>query len=179
MEKALSALVFLGLLIASPGFALAESHSTGPHGGQIQSVGPYHIELVAKDGELRVYLTDHNNRELIEAKGSSGKANVIDKDGNRVRVQLEPVFGNLLRGSGDFEITPDTTVSLLVSVAAREGTRSARFDSLVAKAPAEPAEEEAKEGDDDHASDHSEEHATDSGNDGDTDDENGSSDSVY
>jgi hypothetical protein len=168
MKKALFALVFLGLLIALPSLVVAGDHKAGAHGGQIQSVGPYFLELVAKDGELRLYVTDQNNQELVETKGSSGKANVIDKDGKRVRVQLEPVFGNLMKGSGDFKITPETTVSVFVSVAARKGTQSARFDSLTSEKAS--AEEKAESDGHHHASDD---------NDKDSDDDNGSSDSVY
>jgi len=167
MKKALFALVFFGMLIALPNLAVAGDHKAGAHGGQVQSVGPYHLELVAKDGELRLYVTDQNNRELVQTRGSSGKANVIDKDGNRVRVKLEPVFANLMKGSGDFKITPETTISVFVSVAARKGTHSARFGSLTSK---KASAEEKVESDDHHASDD---------NDKDSDDDNGSSDSGY
>jgi hypothetical protein len=174
MKKALFALVFLGLLIALPNLAVAGDHKAGAHGGQVQSVGPYHLELVAKDGELRLYVTDQNNRELVETRGSSGKANIIDKDGNRVRVKLEPVFGNLMKGSGDFKITPETTVSVFVSVAASKGTQSARFDSLTSGKSS--AEEKAK-GDDPVSDDNDKE--SDKESDNDSDDDNGSSDGVY
>jgi hypothetical protein len=168
MKKALFALVFFGMLIALPNLAVAGDHKAGAHGGQVQSVGPYHLELVAKDGELRLYVTDQNNRELVQTRGSSGKANVIDKDGNRVRVKLEPVFANLMKGSGDFKITPETTISVFVSVAASKGTQSARFDSLTSEKAS--AEEKAESDDHHHASDD---------NDKDSDDDNGSSDSGY
>ena len=178
MKKALFALVFLGLLIALPNLAMAGGGNAGAHGGQIQLVGPYHLELVAKDGELRLYVTDQNNREIVETRGSSGKANVIDKDGNRVRVKLEPVFGNLMKGSGDFKITPETTVSVFVSVAARKGTHSARFDSLTSE---KASAEEKAESDDQASNDSDRDSDKDSDDDSadDSADDNGYSDGVY
>ena len=34
------------------------------HGGQALATGPYHLELVAKDGELVLYVTDHSDKAV-------------------------------------------------------------------------------------------------------------------
>jgi len=35
-----------------------------PHGGQLRMAGPYHLELVAKDKELILYVTDHGDNPI-------------------------------------------------------------------------------------------------------------------
>ena len=46
-----------------------------PHGGQLRMTGPYHMELLAKDGELTVYVTDHADN-IIGVDGGLAKATV-------------------------------------------------------------------------------------------------------
>lgn len=144
MKKVLFALVFWGFLFASPAWVVAGERQSA--GSQTQAIGPYYIELIAKDGQLELRVEDLN-RNAVVARGGSAKANVIDKDGNRVTVRFTPVFGNIMRGSGDFKITPDTNISVFLAMD-HTGTHVARFSSLVAAAPAQA------EGSDEH------EHAT-------------------
>ena len=140
MRYVLSILVLSGLLIALPNLAVSGSDKTGIHGGQVRTAGPYHLELVARDGELQLYVTDQNNRNEIQTKGGSARANISNND-NQIRVDLEPVYGNLMRGSGDFKITPETTVSVLIATSLEKDTHAVRFDSLVSQnAPAEAAD---------------------------------------
>ncbi|MDC8444359.1 MAG: hypothetical protein LV471_00305 [Nitrosomonas sp.] len=157
MRYVFSVLVLSGLLLALPNLAVSGSDQTGIHGGQVRAVGPYHLELVAKDGELQLYVTDQNNRNKIQTKGGSARANISNNDENQVRVDLEPVFGNLMRGSGDFKITPETTVSVLVATSLEKDTHVARFDSLTSQNT--PAE--ATDNDDDHDEDTHESESSD------------------
>ncbi|NOS81595.1 MAG: hypothetical protein HOP32_08460, partial [Nitrospira sp.] len=61
-----------------------------PHGGQVRAAGPYHLELVAKDGELVLHVTDHA-WQAMKTGGGEGKANIQqDKAGSRITVTLEP-----------------------------------------------------------------------------------------
>jgi len=157
MRNVLSVLALSGLLITLPSLAVSGSDQTGIHGGQIRAVGPYHLELVAKDGELQLFVTDQNNRNKIQTKGGSARANISDNDGNQVRVDLEPVFGNLMRGSGDFKITSETTVSVLVATSLEKDTYVARFDSLTSKnAPAETTDSDDDHDEDTHETESSE-----------------------
>ena len=81
---------------------------SSPHGGQVRAAGPYHLELVAKDGDLVLHVTDHAGQE-IHTDGGEGKANVQqDKDGSKITVKLEPSQNNMLKGSGEFQINPET-----------------------------------------------------------------------
>lgn len=144
MKKYLTNVVFLGLLALCTGGVWAHSDeylatAKAPHGGQLRTAGPYHLELVAKDGELRLYVTDHMDNEILTKHGS-GKANVIDKDGNKVSVTLVPVFANFMKGTGEFTITPETVVSVFVVLEGAQ-TQAARFTPLQ-KASVKAKEEE-------------------------------------
>lgn len=141
MKKVLFALVFWGFMFASPAWVVAGEHHSA--GSQTQAIGPYYIELIAKDGQLELRVEDLNRSPVI-TRGGSAKANVIDKDGNRVTVRFKPVFGNIMRGSGDFKITPDTNVSVFLAMDHR-GTHVARFSSLVEAASAEAASSDEHE----------------------------------
>ncbi len=169
MKNVFSALVLSGLLITLPNLAVA-GNDHGAHGGQVRAVGPYHLELVAKDGELQLFVTDQNNRNKVQTKGGSARASVSGSDGSSIRVDLDPVFGNLLRGSGDFKITSETTISVLVATNLEKDTYVARFDSLTSQ-NADAADAEATDGDgdgngdDDHDEDsheHNHEHESES-----------------
>lgn len=144
MKKYLTNVVFMGLLALFVGGAWAHSDeylatAKAPHDGQLRTAGPYHLELVAKDGELRLYVTDHMDKEIL-TKNGSGKANVIDKDGNKVSVTLVPVFANFMKGTGEFTITPETVVSVFVVLEGAQ-TQAARFTPLQ-KASGKAKEEE-------------------------------------
>ena len=79
-----------------------------PHGGQLRMVGPYHVELVAKDREITLYVTDHADNK-ITTDGGLGKA-TIETGQTRTRIGLHPVGDNMLKGAGDFSIKPETVI---------------------------------------------------------------------
>lgn len=96
------------------------------HGGQTRMAGPYHLELVAKDKEIVLYVMDHADRDLSTA-GGAGKATVqTGKAKNKISVRLEPEAGNMLKGTGDFTVTPETVVTVFVELPGQEVT-AARF----------------------------------------------------
>lgn len=137
MKQVLFSLVFWSFLFALPAWVMAEQHQSA-RDTQVQAAGPYNLELAAKDGQLMLYVTDLMHK-AVQTSGGSAKANIFDKDGNRVTVQLKPVFGNLMRGSGDFKITPGTNISVLLAMDAK-GTYVARFSPKVESAPVQTAE---------------------------------------
>lgn len=97
-----------------------------PHGGQLRAAGPFHLELVAEDGELTLYVTDHGDKP-ISTEGGQGKANIqVGKDGERKSVVLEPVYANIMKGKGDFQITPETSVSVFLAIPGYD-TQGANF----------------------------------------------------
>ena len=87
-----------------------------PHGGQVRAAGPYHLELVAKDGELVLHVTDHA-WQAMKADGGEGKATIQQgKAGNKITVKLEPSQQNMLTGRGEFQINPATVIVVFVKL---------------------------------------------------------------
>lgn len=73
------------------------NHPTAQHGGILEDVGEYHVELVVKDGKITLYLRDH---EAKDAASEGFKASVLLTAGQqRVGpVELAPVNPNKLEG---------------------------------------------------------------------------------
>jgi hypothetical protein len=87
-----------------------------PHGGQMRMTGPYHLELIVKDNEIGVYVMDHADKEL-SVNGGSGKATIQNgKTKTKISVKLEQAGDNLLKGSGNFSITPETVITVFVEL---------------------------------------------------------------
>ena len=103
-----------------------------PHGGQVRAAGPYHLELIVKDGELVLYVTDHAGQE-IKTDGGEGKANIQqDKTGSKITVKLEPSQKNMFKGSCDFQINPETVIVVFVKLPEQDAY-GARFTPLKPK----------------------------------------------
>lgn len=101
-----------------------------PHGGQLRMTGPYHMELLAKDGELTVYVTDHADNN-IGVDGGLAKA-TVETESSRTQVHLHPVGGNVLKGTGTFSLTPSTVVIVFMKLPNQDGY-AARFMPLKPK----------------------------------------------
>ena len=86
-----AAVLAVPLLLLQPVWAHTDESldaMPSPHGGQVRAAGPYHLELIAKDGELVVHVTDHAWQE-IQIDGGEAKANIQqDKAGSRITVKL-------------------------------------------------------------------------------------------
>jgi hypothetical protein len=130
---------FISTALASVSF-FASAHTEeffdsrqSPHGGQMRMTGPYHLELVVKDNEIGVYVMDHADKEL-SVNGGSGKATIQDgKTKTKISVKLEPAGDNLLKGSGNFSITPETVITVFVELPEHEAY-AASFTPLKPKA---------------------------------------------
>jgi len=85
-----------------------------PHGGQLRMTGPYHYELVVKNNELTVYLTDHGGTNVASA-GATGSATILSSKG-KTRIQLAPAGENVLRGTGQFEAMTDMKVAVSITL---------------------------------------------------------------
>jgi hypothetical protein len=100
------------------------------HGGQTRMAGPYHLELVAKNNEIVLYVMDHADRALSTA-GGGGKATVqiAKSKGNgkdKTSVKLEAAGDNMLKGTGGIGVSPKTVVTVFVDLPGQEVT-TARF----------------------------------------------------
>lgn len=134
MNKTIAGLVF-GLTLSLSLSAGAHTDEyfesvTAPHGGQLRMTGPFHMELIAKDGDLTVYVTDHADN-AISVDGGLAKAN-IENGSTRTQVNMHPVGNNILRGSGTFSLTPNTVVVVFMKLPNQEGY-AARFTPLKPK----------------------------------------------
>ncbi len=120
------------LLGAAPVWAHSAKH-TEPvkalHGGQSLAAGPYHLELVAKDGELLLYVTDHSDTG-IPSDGAKAKATIQHGfEKATIQIELEPSGANQLKGSGTFTISQDTGILVFLRLPEQQAY-AARFTPL-------------------------------------------------
>ena len=123
------------LLGAVPVGAHSAKHSEpvkALHGGQSLAAGPYHLELVAKDGELLLYVADHSDK-AIPSDGAKAKATIQQGfEKATIQVELEPSGDNQLKGNGAFTIHPDTGILVFLRLPEQEAY-AARFTPLKTK----------------------------------------------
>jgi len=136
MNKSIIAAVLAApLIIFQPVWAHTDEQldtMSSPHGGQVRAAGPYHLELVVKDIELVLYVTDHAGQE-IKTDGGEGKANIQHgKAGSKITVKLEPSQQNMFTGSGEFRINPETVIVVFVKLPEQDAY-GARFTPLKPK----------------------------------------------
>lgn len=115
----------LALMLATAATpALAHEVARGPNGGRVVEAGAYHIELVAKDGTVAVYLTDSSDKPMM-AVGFKATALLV-VDGKPQRIPLEPDGARLAgRAAVPLPALPKGAVQLT----APDGkTASARFN---------------------------------------------------
>jgi hypothetical protein len=96
-----------GLATADEGHEHAHDHSA-KHGGIVEHTSHHHLELVAKGGNLELYVR-HEDGEDEDATGAKATATVL-ADGKTEQVTLTPAGGNSLKGSGSFTAGKGTTV---------------------------------------------------------------------
>jgi hypothetical protein len=140
MNVSIVAAVFAATLILLPSAWAHTDESLdampSPHGGQVRAAGPYHLELVAKDGVLVLHVTDHIGQE-INTDGGEGKANIQQgKTGSKMTIKLEPSEHHMLKGSGEFQINPETVIVAFIKLPEKDAY-AARFTPLKPKAVGE------------------------------------------
>ena len=116
------------LVISVLTFALpAQAHdvSKGPHGGRIVEASNYHVELVAKDSLVDVFLTDAANSPVTPA-GFKGVA-ILVSGGKSVRVPLEPADGIKLSGRAESAV-PSEPKGVIQITAPTGKTMQAKFN---------------------------------------------------
>ncbi len=117
--------IFLIALFSLPMLARAHSNEylatiKGVHGGMLRMVEMYHFELVMKDGEAHVWVTDHGDTPQ-STKGAVATLRVVNGT-DTFSVYLKPVNSNELM-SKDAQIKP------------RKGTRMVLTVSMNGEAP--------------------------------------------
>lgn len=121
-------LLLAALALAAPLPALAQGHShahaPGPNGGKIGELGNTHVELVARDGELRLYVLDAQDKPT-SARGATGSA-IVQAAGRNQTLRFEPGPGDAyLVTRGEF---PAKGTRVVATVALPgQPSRQARF----------------------------------------------------
>ena len=90
----------------APGAALAQAHShahAAPNGGQIQQIGTYEAELVAKGSDMMLYVVDDQEKKVDVSKFSA-TAVVLAKGNQQKTVEMMPSGENRLLGKVDFPV---------------------------------------------------------------------------
>jgi hypothetical protein len=137
MHKSMATvLISATLAVSLPAGAHTEEYFdsiNAPHGGQMRMAGPYHLELVTKDKEIVLYVTDHSDQK-ISTEGGIAKATIqVGKAKPKTSIKLEPTGENTLKGAGDFVVTPETLIVVFLKLPEYEAY-SARFAPLKPKA---------------------------------------------
>lgn len=118
----------LAALLAAPLPALAQgshSHARGPNGGEVGEIGTTHVEVVARHGELRLYVLDAQDKPT-SARGASGTA-IVQAAGKQQTLRFEPGPGDAyLLARGDFPAAKGMRVVASVALAGQPA-RQARF----------------------------------------------------
>ena len=91
------------LLLATNAFA--HGPSKGPNGGRQVDAGDYHVEMVAKDTQLAVYLRDDNDKP-VDAKGFKATG-IFVVDGKPQRIELKTESANKLTGTSPVPLPGD------------------------------------------------------------------------
>jgi hypothetical protein len=147
MSKSLATVfITVTLAVSLPAAAHTEEYFdsiAAPHRGQMRMAGPYHLELVTKDKEILLYVADHSDKK-IGTEGGVGKASIqLGKGKPKSSIKLEPAGDNMLKGTGDFTVTPETTIVTFIKLPDQEA-QSARFTPLKPKAKSVKKTEDKK-----------------------------------
>ena len=71
------------------------THPTAQHGGILEDVGEYHVEMVVKEGKITLYLRDHDAKDVVP---EGFKASVLVTAGSQRLgpFEFKPVAANTL-----------------------------------------------------------------------------------
>jgi hypothetical protein len=103
--RSLAFALSLCLIVAT---AWGHGPARGPNGGQMQDLAGGHVELVAQDNEIVVYLFDAEYKP-ISAQGAVATAAILVQ-GKQETLTLQPAEGNVMRGRGVFPAHPGLKV---------------------------------------------------------------------
>ena len=111
-----------GRLLATCLFAAwagaAHAHvGLGPHGGPVSDAGPYWVELVAQDKELRIFVFDQQNDSPIGTLEATGRAEVLvgeDKETVRLQPGNSGAEANMMKGEVAKEAGSGSRIVVLI-----------------------------------------------------------------
>jgi len=117
---------YLALAVALFAALSAHAHDAkGQHGGRIADAGSYHVELVAKDKAIEIFLIGENDKPVNPA-GFKGVA-IFTVGGKAERITLSPSEKQMLSGTAATALPSNPKGA--VQLTAPDGkTATARFD---------------------------------------------------
>ena len=120
----LKALTLVSILAAaSPSFA--HEVQKGPNGGRVADAGTYHVELVAKDNTVDIFLTDSEDK-AVSPSGFKGTA-ILVVNGKAQRIVLEAASEAKLTGKASVALPAQPKGA--IQLTAPDGkTASAKFN---------------------------------------------------
>jgi hypothetical protein len=107
-------ITILAALAAAVTPANAADDHAAKHGGTVVESGHHHIEVVAKDGVLEIYVEGEDGKP--EDVSSAKAAAVVLSEGKKHDVQLTPGTGNLIKGAGEFKAAKGTTIVVTLTM---------------------------------------------------------------
>ncbi len=117
--------LLLAFLAVSTGPALAHGGARGSNGGVIGEIGDRHVEVLARDGEIRVWVLDAQDRP-VSANGTTGSLIVLAQ-GRSQTLRLEAAEGGaFLVARGDFRAESAMRVVATMTLPG-QAQRQARF----------------------------------------------------
>lgn len=119
-------ITLLGAFFLLPATALGDGDLSkpGPNGGKVADAGKYHLELVVKPTELRVYVTGAKDAK-VDTQGAEASATVLAGKEKSV-LKLVPASGNALAATGSFGPKAAMTVVVTLTLA-KQPPVQARF----------------------------------------------------
>jgi hypothetical protein len=117
--------VFKSMVLALAAVALTIPHAivaahedAAQHGGVVVDSGHHHLEIVAKDGVIELYVGgDHGTPEMVsDAKASAA----VLSEGKKVDVELKPDGETVLKGTGDFKVAKGSTIVITLTMPEHE-----------------------------------------------------------
>ena len=117
-------IALLTAALFSPAAVLAHGDKTGPNGGVVEDAGKYHVELVMKAEELRVFVTGAGGAK-VDTKGTEASATVL-AGRERLTLKLVPAGGNALAAAGKFDTRAGAKVVLSLTLPGQPAAQ-ARF----------------------------------------------------
>jgi hypothetical protein len=107
--------------------ALADGPKIGPNKGQIRDAGMFHLELVAANGRLTVFVTDGKHRP-VATDGASATAIVLSGKKHK-KISLKPASKNVLRSGESVNKSKNMKVVVQLKMPGQKRVQ-ARFSHL-------------------------------------------------
>ena len=119
-------IAIIALLIPT---ALAAHSGAGPHGGQYADAGPYTIELIVQNDQIKVFVYNDKTEKPVNVKGAQATATcLLGQTKESVQLQPDPAEkeGNLLSGKMTLKSGPGMRVVVQLQMPGQP-SQSARF----------------------------------------------------